>query len=47
MTTCIGCMLLFGVIAGGIYLYQKVERLDQEIARQARSVPREGENDPS
>jgi hypothetical protein len=40
-------MLLFGVIAGGIYLYYKVERLDQEIARHRRELSVEGEDDQS
>jgi hypothetical protein len=34
MTTFIGFVLLLGVIVGGLYLYQKVERLDREIAAQ-------------
>ncbi len=38
MTTCIGCVLLFGVISGGVYLYYKVERLDREIDRQGGRV---------
>ena len=45
MTTLIGFILLFGVIAGGIYLYQKVERLDREISRYTRTVATEGDDD--
>ena len=45
MTTCVGCVLLFAVISGGIYLYFKVERLDREIGRHVGDVPVEGEDE--
>ena len=45
MTTCIGCVLLFSVVAGGVYLYYKVERLDREISKQTGSISLEGEDE--
>jgi len=47
MTTLIGCLLLVGVIAGGIYLYYKVEKLDREIDRQGGRVATEKNDDKS
>ena len=43
MSVCIGLILFFGLIGGGVFLYLKVERLEQEIAKQ--SAPVEGEDD--
>jgi len=47
MLTCVGFVLLFGVIGGGLYLYYKVERLDREIARQTGRGVVEGDDEKS
>ena len=41
MTTYFGFVLLLFVIAGGIYLYSRVERLSREIDRQTREPAEE------
>jgi hypothetical protein len=43
MGMCIGIVLLFSLISGGVYLYFKVQRLEQEIAKQSALV--EGEDE--
>lgn len=45
MTSCFGTLLLFGVIVGGVYLYFKVSRLNQEIANQRSGAPEETGDD--
>ena len=43
MTMCVGLLLFFSLIAGGVFLYFKVQRLEQEIAKQNTSM--EGDDD--
>lgn len=45
MTTAIGCVLLFTVLSGGVFLYYKVERLNRQIEQQASGGALEGEDD--
>lgn len=37
MTALIGSVVIIGVVAGGLYLYTNISRLDREISRQAKS----------
>ncbi len=45
MSTLIGLVLFSSVVAGGVYLYYKVERLDREIAKQRVQARTEREDD--
>ena len=38
MSSFVGLVLLAGLVFGGVYLYLKVERLDQEIAKQKEKL---------
>jgi len=47
MTAWIGCVLLLSVIAGGVYFYYKVERLDREIDSQCEGAVTEEDDEKS
>jgi len=37
MTTLIGSVVIISVVAGGLYLYTNISRLDKEITKQTES----------
>lgn len=42
MTTIVGMAILFGVLVGGVYLYNNIAQLDREITHQTKPVSKSG-----
>jgi hypothetical protein len=45
MTHTVGLLLLIGIIIGGVYIYYKVERLNQEIIKQQSAITNEADEE--
>lgn len=47
MTTVIGVTLIFGVVAGGFYIYKKATQLEMQIEQQQNGLFSDMENEES